>query len=249
MTILVAFGLFFGAAHEAEAQQVWTDQVYVNIGFGVESGSSDLNDTKTFTLYDEASTVNTTSAWTSGSLFDVSAGLRVWRGLSIGIGYHQEKTNTADVAIDGTAAHPLFFNRPRSFTGSVTGLKRKENATHFNLGWMVPIGSRVDVHVTAGPSFFRLQQDAIADVEPVERGVPFTEVGLLTTRATVKRSLVGFNAGVDAAYFVWQNDRVRLGLGGFLRFAGATTDVNLLANDVETKVGGGQFGFGVRIRF
>jgi len=48
---------------------------------------------------------------------------------------------------------------------------------------------------------------------------------------------------------VWQNDSVRLGAGGFVRFTGATTDVFMLTNDVETKLGGMQFGFGGRIRF
>jgi hypothetical protein len=61
--------------------------------------------------------------------------------------------------------------------------------------------------------------------------------------------LTGYNVGADLTYMLWQNDSVRLGAGGFVRYTGATTDVRLLANDVETKVGGIQFGFGARVRF
>lgn len=246
IAVLTVFGVLLGAL-DAVAQG-WADKAYVNIGFGVESGSSDLNDAKSFTLYDEAATVNTRSSWTSGSLFDMSAGVRVWRNLSVGGGYHLE-SNTSEVAVDGTAPHPLFFNRPRQFSSSANGLRRKENATHLNFGWMVPIGSLADVHFTVGPSWFRLQQDVVSDAEPVERGNPFTEVGVLTTVTTQKRSVVGYNVGLDVAYLLWQNDSVRLGVGGFVRITGATTDVRLLISDVETKVGGVQFGFGGRIRF
>ena len=105
------------------------------------------------------------------------------------------------------------------------------------------------MHFTVGPSWFRLQQDVVSDAEPVERGDPFTEVGVLTTVTTQKRSVVGYNVGLDVAYLLWQNDSVRLGVGGFVRITGATTDVRLLISDVETKVGGVQFGFGGRIRF
>ena len=247
IAVVMVAALLLVGVQEAAAQS-WTDQIYINVGFGVESGSSDLNDTKTFTLYDEITTVNSSSAWSSGNLLDVSAGLRVWRNLSIGAGYHQEN-NTSSVQLAGTAPHPIFFNRPRSFTSETSGLERKETATHLNLGWMIPIGTKVDVHLTAGPSFFRLQQGVVSDVLIAERGTPFTEVVVQPTAATEKRSVAGYNVGLDLAFMVWQNDAVRIGVGGFVRMTGATTDVRLLASDVETKVGGTQFGIGARLRF
>ena len=58
-----------------------------------------------------------------------------------------------------------------------------------------------------------------------------------------------FNAGADATYIVWTNDSIRLGVGGFLRFTQASTDVEMLTTSQPTDVGGMQFGFGGRIRF
>ena len=66
---------------------------------------------------------------------------------------------------------------------------------------------------------------------------------------TQKRSATGYNVGADATYIFWQNDSVRVGAGGFVRFTSAKTDVRLLVSDFDTTIGGVQFGFGGRIRF
>lgn len=247
---LMVLGLLLVGGSEAAAQGMGAatdDRVFMTIGFGVESGTSDTNDTKSYTLYDEAATTTVNTAWTSGSIFEGSLAVRVIRNFTVGVAYHQE-TNTTDAAISGSAPHPVFFNRPRSFTGEAGGLYRRENAAHLTFGWVVPVNDKLDVHVTAGPSFFRLQQDVVSDVTIAE-GAGFTTVVAQPLVVEQKRSVVGFNAGADATYILWQNDNVRLGAGGFVRFAGATTDVRLLVSDVETKVGGVQFGFGGRIRF
>ncbi len=247
--VLMVLGLTVAGAREAAAQGTPADRVYLNIGFGVESGSTDSADTKQYTLYDETATTTTTAPWTSGSFFGGGADFRVIKNLTVGVAYHQE-TNTSDTAITGNVPHPIFFNRPRNFTGSATGLYRRENATHVSIGWIVPIGTKFDLLVSGGPSFFRLEQDVVSDVRIIERGGAFTEVGLeQPTVVTQKRSANGYNVGADATYIFWQNDSVRLGGGGFIRYSAAKTNVRLLVSDLDTTVGGVQFGFGARIRF
>jgi hypothetical protein len=250
----MVLGLLVVGGREAAAQgqgigATSDDRVFMTIGFGVESGKSDTNDTKNYTLYDEAATTTANTSWTSGSIFEGGIAIRVIRNFTVGVAYHQE-TNTTDAEITGTAPHPIFFNRPRDFTASAGGLYRRENAAHLTFGWVVPINDKLDVLVSAGPSFFRLRQDVVSDVEvsdPINSNfaTPVTAVRL----AEQKRSVVGYNAGADVTYILWQNDNVRLGAGGFVRYTGATTDVRLLVSDVETKVGGIQFGFGGRVRF
>ena len=73
MTFVVA-GLILAAARDASAQKPWEDRVYMNIGFGVESGDSTLTDARPLTIYEETGSVSTTSTFTSGSLFDVGVG-------------------------------------------------------------------------------------------------------------------------------------------------------------------------------
>ena len=248
LVAVMVLGLLVGGSREAAAQGSPDDRVFLSIGFGVESGSSDANDLKQYTLYDEPATTEVKTPWSSGSFFEGGMAIRVYRKLTVGASYHQE-TNTSEAAITGTAPHPVFFNRPRTFRSEAGGLYRRENATHLSFGWIVPINPKLDVLVSGGPSFFRLRQDVVSDVVITERGGGFTEVLATPTTVTQRRSEVGYNVGADVTYILWQNDRMRLGGGAFVRYTGATTDVRLLVSDVETKVGGIQFGFGGRIRF
>ncbi len=248
LVAVMVLGLLVGGSREAAAQGTPDDRVFLSVGFGVESGSSDANDVKQYTLYDEPATTEVKTPWSSGSFFESGVAIRVYRSMTVGLSYHQE-TNTAETAITGTAPHPVFFNRPRTFSSEAGGLYRRENATHLSFGWIVPINPKLDVLVSGGPSFFRLRQDVVSDVVITESGGGFTTVVATPTVVTQRRSEAGFHVGADVTYILWQNDRMRLGGGAFVRYAGATTDVRLLVSDVETKVGGVQFGFGGRIRF
>lgn len=249
LTFLVT-GLIAGASRDAAAQtRAWDDRVYLNVGFGVESGTSALVDTKTFLIYDETGTVASSADYTSGSLFDVGIGFRVWRNMSVGVAYHQEQ-NTADINITGSAPHPVFFNRPRSFTATAGGDQfRKEKATHLQIGWMLPFGDKLDVLVFGGPSWFRLEQPAVGEVRIADQTSPFLTVTVSPTVEIRKKSPIGFNVGADMTYIVWSNDSMRIGAGGFIRYALAKTNVLLLATEQETEVGGLQVGFGGRLRF
>ena len=238
-----------GSAHEASAQGApWSDRGYINVGWGVESGSSTMTDTRTQTIYEEAATITSSSTFTSGSLFDVGVGVRIWKNLTVGAGYHQEQNDT-DGTLTGSIPSPVFFNRPRTLNDTVAGLNRKESAVHATIGWVVPFGPKIDVMFYGGPSFFRLEQDAVSDVKISEQGGSFTAVLATPTRISRKKSQTGYHAGFDATYIVWQNDSIRLGAGGFVRFTQASTDVEMLTSAQPTDVGGVQFGFGARIRF
>jgi hypothetical protein len=249
VAFLIVCGVVAGTAKPASAQTAtWADRGYINVGWGVESGSSTMTDTRTSSIYEETATITTASTFTSGSLFDVGVGIRTWKNLTVGAGYHQEQNDT-DGAITGSIPSPVFFNRPRTLSDTVTGLNRKESAVHVQLGWVVPFGSKFDLMIFGGPSFFRLEQDVVNDVTIAEEGGAFTKVVSHPTLITRRKSQTGYNAGFDATYIVWQNDSIRIGAGGFVRFTQASMDVEMLTSSQPTDVGGVQFGFGARIRF
>ena len=252
---LLACALTFGFSQGAAAQNTgWGDRAYINIGFGVEDGKTDFADSKPFAIYDETATINSTSSFTSGGLLDVGVGVRIWRNLSVGAAYHQE-ANTSSTTLSGTVPHPIFFNSSRNVSLKVDGEERTESAQHMVLGWTMPFGSKLDVTLFAGPSWFRLQQDVAAlqtdaaGTPRLSEAAPFTKVILNATKETRKKSVMGYNAGFDVAYMAWQNDSVRLGVGGFLRYTSATAKILMLTKELETTVGGIQFGFGGRVRF
>lgn len=243
---ILIFGALIGHSREAAAQ--WTDRGYINVSTGLESHSTDLNDTRTYVLYDEPATTNTATKVSSGNIIDFGGGVRVFRNFSVGGGYRMEN-NKQDVAITGTVPNPIFFNRPRQLNTTVPQLQRKESAGHLMFGWMIPLGAKMDVLAFGGPSWFRIEQEVVSDVVIAERGLPFTEVVVQPTIVNRKQSVVGYNAGIDATYIIWQNDRVRLGAGGFVRYSAAKASVLLMTHDVPADAGGLQYGLGVRFRF
>lgn len=246
VALFLVCGVCAGTARQASAQTApWSDRGYINVGWGVESGSSAMTDTRTQSIYDETATINSAATFTSGSLFDVGVGLRVWRNLTVGAGYHQEQNDT-DGQLTGSIPSPFFFNRPRTLNETVAGLNRKEQATHVMIGWVMPFGAKFDVLVSGGPSFFRVEQDSVSDVSIGESGSTFTTRPTITT---YKKSQTGYNVGADATYIVWQNDSVRVGAGGFVRFSKADVDMPMLSTEQPTEAGGVQFGFGARLRF
>ena len=245
---MLVCGAFAGTVHEASAQTApWSDRGYVNVGWGVESGSSAMTDSRTGTIYEEAATISSSSTFSSGSLFDVGVGVRVFRNLTVGVGYHQEQNDT-EGTVSGQIPSPVFFNRPRALTGSEP-LNRKEMATHINIGWVMPFSEKIDVLVYGGPSFFRLTQEVISDVLPNETGATSTTINATIETSERKKSVTGFNLGADATYIAWQNDNVRIGVGGFIRYTAADTTVLMLTTEQPTEVGGMQFGLGARLRF
>jgi hypothetical protein len=250
VVFLLVCGVFAGTASPASAQMnaAWSDRGYINVGWGVESGSSAMSDTRTTIIYEETATVNSASNFTSGSLFDVGVGVRVWRNLTVGAAYHQEQNDT-EGELTGSIPSPVIFNRPRTLSQAVTGLERKEKATHLTVGYVLPFNNKFDVMVFGGPSFFRMEQDVVSDVRIGEQGGDFAAVVANATVTTRKQSKTGYNVGADATYIVWENDSVRVGAGGFVRFSKASMDIEMLNSSQPTEAGGMQFGFGARLRF
>jgi hypothetical protein len=248
VVFLIACGVLAGTANQASAQgATWADRGYINVGWGVESGSSTMADTKTASVYEETATFNTSSTFTSGSLFDVGAGIRLFKNLTVGVAYHQEQNDT-EAEITGSVPSPLFFNRPRTLSATEP-LDRKEAATHVTLGWVVAINDKFDIHITGGPSFFRLTQEVISTVSQSETTATATTVGADFDKIEAKKSVTGYNVGADVTYIFWSNDSIRLGAGGFFRYTNAETELQMLSTSQPTKLGGTQFGLGARLRF
>jgi outer membrane protein with beta-barrel domain len=236
-------------ARTAAAQGVreWTERGYANVNFGFETGSSDLNESGTFTLYDENGTISVAQAIESGALFDFSVGARVWHNVSAGIAFHTS-TNHNDAAVTASVPDPVVFDRPRAVSMTAADLKRNERAVHIQLGYMLPLSDQFSVHLLGGPSFFHLNQEVVEALDVTESG------GFRATPAIAERSdsAVGINIGADVAYLFYTQNTVKVGAGMFLRWAGSSANVVVLRGataEQDSDVGGFQIGFGGRVRF
>ncbi|MCC7126990.1 MAG: outer membrane beta-barrel protein [Acidobacteria bacterium] len=238
-----------GTSVPAAAQsRAWEDRVFAGVSFGLESGSTDITDARTRTIYAEPASITTTSSFDSDSILDFQVGARVYGNVGVSLAYHAE-SSTAAAQVSGSIPHPLFFDRPRSFSNEIDGVDRDEHATHLQIGYMVPLNDKIDMYVYGGPSFFRVKQELVSDVAVAEQGAPFNTVVVQPTFQEFKKNATGYNVGVDLAYMFMTTDTLRLGVGGFARLTKATAELTVDGATVETDLGGFQVGIGARIRF
>lgn len=250
LVTLMVCGLLVGTAGQASAQvgPEWTDRAYFTLNWAGQSGSTDLNGTSSFPLYDEEARLETSGTAGAGQMIDLSAGARVWRNVSVGLAFNRV-ASTSDVTLRGSIPHPLIFGRPRDFTQTVPGLERAERAVHLQFGYMWPVNEKLDVHVYAGPSFFRVTQNAVTSVTIDEQPFPHDAVNVQPVASRRSDSPVGGHFGTDVSYKLYTWNRIKIGAGGFLRYAGASSNVRVLDTDVDSDVGGFQGGIGIRLRY
>jgi hypothetical protein len=228
------------AAPSAQAQMMWTDQAFVNVSGGMQTGSRTLATASSFPLYEETATVTTSQDVEGGGFFDVSGGYKVHRNLAVGLGYSRTGS-TADAAIAASIPSPAVHDQFRSVTASSTDLKHNESALHFTATWMMPVTDKIDVGVFAGPTIFMVEQDVPASLTVTEPGPAINAVSISTT----DKSSAGFHLGVDVAYMITP----RFGVGGLARYTRGSIEIEGAADDEKLAVGGFQIGAGLRVRF
>jgi hypothetical protein len=241
--VLVGIGL------PASAQSTpWEDRVFVNLSFGVDTGSTDISQNRSFVVYNETGTLQADVEYGSFPIFDLAVGARVFRNVGVAIGFHTGSTK-GDGQLVASVPHPQFFDRHRMVTAPFDDADRDERATHLQIGWMMPVNDRFDLFIYGGPSFFQVTQEVVTDLSFTEQGPPYTNITILPNIQRQKENATGYNFGVDGTYFILTSDSWRLGIGGLLRFTGATADFSSGDATVETDLGGVQFAVGARIRF
>ena len=108
----------------------------------------------------------------------------------------------------GQIPHPLQFNRPRTLTGTATGLSRTEVGVHVDAAYIAKSRGRVSAVVSAGVSISTLADGR--DRRQLLETYPFDSVSFTSaTTVSASTAAVGFNGGVDVT---WKLSR-RAGIG------------------------------------
>lgn len=231
------FALGLSVAPASAQTMQWTDKGYVSINGGVQAGSDTLDTSSSFALYDETATISSTQKIKGGGFFDIGAAYRVWgNNLLAGVSFTRT-SSTADVALTASIPDPIFFDRPRNVSSTVSGAKHTETAVHINAIWMMPVANKIDVGIFAGPTIFSIKQQTVGTLTVTEPG-PTVSAPL----GEVKKTSGGFNAGVDVQYMITK----RWGVGGLARFTWGSASIE---GAEKLKLGGFQIGGGGRVRF
>jgi hypothetical protein len=257
---LLALGALFamGSARPVSAQNLnWTadaPRYFFNVSLGGQAKEQTFTDSSTFTIYNESGAVASAHSIGGGTLFDIGAGARVWKSVSVGLAYSTLK-NVNDASVVVRVPHPLVFGQSRTATATAAGLDHSENVDQLQIMWTIPLMNKFDVTVMAGPSFFTVRQTIATVQAPQDIGdvAPFSSVTINSVTLTdVKDSPVGVNVGIDGTYMIRRIKGVGIGVGGFLRYAGASLDLATPAGvtrDTDLKTGGPQGGIGLRLRY
>ena len=243
---LLTCGALIFAALPASAQGPAPFEMgYAHLNFGVQPNSHNIDANTGFPIYDETASIQTTGKTGGGFLLDVGGGVRVWRQLYAGLTF-TSTNNTNDAAVTASVPHPGVFDQFRTVTGTATNLKHSENAVHLQALWRIPVTTKFDVSIGGGPTFFVVRQDLVSGITISEIGDPTT--GVLLNDITTERgkdSPVGYNLQADGTYLLTE----RFGVGGFLRFTGATATFAIAGESIDLDAGGFQIGIGGRVRF
>jgi hypothetical protein len=256
---LLALGVLFlaGATPAVHAQTMPAGEpsrYQFNVSLGGQWNEQTFTDSSTFTIYGEQGAVATAHAIGGGTLFDVSAAARVWKNVAIGLAY-STVSNKNDATSVVRVPHPVIFGQTRTATASISDLEHSENAVHLQFMWLIPLTNKIEIAVMAGPSFFTVRQSVATVRAPQDLTdvAPFTTVTINTMSVTdVKDSPVGVNVGIDGTYMIRTIAGVGVGVGGFLRYSGASLDLETepgVTRDTELKAGGPQGALGLRLRF
>jgi hypothetical protein len=245
LTILCV--LMLSGAATAHAQMLtWDDRGLVAVNVGLQLQSRTFTETSTPVIYGENASITVPHNVSGGVMLDIAGGYRVWRNLGILVGYSQAG-DTESPTLAAQIPSPITFGAQRSAAASTGELKHHESAIHLHALWMIPVSDKLELAAIVGPSFWRIKQDFVGDVQITEGPPPFGTVTISgVTVNEQSEGAVGFTAGLDATYLLTP----RYGVGGFFRFAGASADLPTAGGGTVTvNAGGVQVGAGLRVRF
>ncbi len=251
-TKLVFVGVVLLVTFTAQAEaQDWNGRGFFHVSIGGQAQDQTFTDSATFAIYGDRAASAAGHSIGGGTLIDIAAGARVWRSLAVGLAFSANSNNN-DAVVTVRVPHPIVFGQPREASTTVTDLEHSENAVHLQFTWMMPLNDKMQLAFMAGPSFFTVRQDVAAPITSaaqISDAAPFTTVAINTVSvAEIKDSPVGVNVGVDGTYLVTP----MIGVGAFIRYAGASIDLETPAGvtrDEEPKAGGVQAAIGLRLRF
>lgn len=239
---IVACGLILSGVMVTDAagqMLASTDRAFASVNFGGQTKARTYSISESSPLYDETATVESTVGIGSAGIWDISAGVRVWSNLALGVGYSRYR-DTSDAVVTASVPDPLFFDAPHESSTQINGLVHQEGQLHFSAYWLVPVTEKFDIALSAGPTLFSVKQDLPTGITVA----PGTADVASVTRSTVDESSIGMHVAADFRYLVTSN----LGAGAFLRYTSGSVK-SALVEGGTLDVGGFQYGAGLRFRF
>ena len=221
----------------------WDGRVRVSVAGGIQSGSNTLAQSFSVQQNLEPAPITVSIDAKRATLFDGGIVVRVAGQFGVGVSASYA-THDANANITALVPHPLFFNQPRTVTGT-TPVSRTEVAAHIDGVYIVPAGA-VDLLLSGGPSVFSIDQTLVTDIAYTDAYPYDTATFTSATSAPAKKTAIGYHVGAD---ITWKASS-HVGIGVMVRYARATVTLSPASgNTVQDNAGGGQAAAGLRFGF
>jgi hypothetical protein len=224
------------ASVHAQSPTPSAEKFFLNVNVGGELATRTIGALAQKSVYQETAFLTSNQPIGRGAVVDFDGGYRLHEDFFVGLlvsVFSESSTATTSASIPD----PVFFNRPKTVTGSTSGLKRSEVAIAPHITWTRPLTDNFDIAFSGGAAFIRLSQDIVGNFD-----VPAGTQSVTILQTTQKANGAGPYAQVDLIY----NFKPMIGIGGYVRYAGAKVDLPSVS---KANVGGMQAGGGVRLHF
>jgi hypothetical protein len=224
------------------AQGTPENRVAVSVTAGIQATSATFSQTVTFEQYSEPGSL--TSNYTVGRrpVIDGGVTVRVWHMLAVGVSV-SSLNDSGSAQVNAKVPHPFVFQRLRDVNGTAPA-DHKELATNVYAAYWLRLNPRLELIVSGGPSFFRVDQDFVSDVAFSEADPFDTATYQGATVVRRRKRVAGGNVGAEAAWRL----TAHLGLAAAARYSRATADFPGTSAE-GVVVGGLHVGGGIRVVF
>ncbi len=228
-----------------EPKNVPVQRLHVELDGIYHAATQTLSDRATPTVHAEAAQLTADYDVPAGAGFSGGATFRLWRNLGVGATVSMFSTSFP-ANVTGSIPYPFAFNRPRTFEGSVSDLERKEVAIGIHLRGLFQVSPKFTISAFAGPARLTVTQDVVTAIQYAEAYPYETATFSAAAIGTDKVNKWGVSAGADVAYYFMRN----VGIGVGAKFNGGEAElVSLGSAPLTSKLGGAEFGGGLRLRF
>lgn len=234
------------SSRRSRAPRAPRDYKRLRLDAGGAFGASgiDFTEDRTIRQFAEDGRIRTDYATDPGPGFEGGLLFRVTRNLGVSFGASRVQHDGA-ASFQASIPHPLYFDRDREVSGSLSGVGQSETALHFDVVYTATKG-RLDLHLFAGPTRMTVEADLLQDVQFTQTYPYDTLTVTGTPSQKVSGSAFGFNVGGGVDYRLGKS----FGLGAQLRFSRAKTElVGAPGSTVSIDAGGLQVGLGARVFF
>lgn len=245
--------LAMAAPAAAQERRAWPERAFVTIDVPFQPLNNDFSESVSLPdafVKTEKDAFTAAYRSTKGALLDIGGGVRL--AGSFGLGVTGSWFQRAAAATFGLSVpNPAAVNKPRTLSGAVADLKRREIGLHVQALYAVPLGRRARVMLSGGPSAFGVRQAVVQSVE-FDEAAGFSSIALnQVLTASVTRTVVGWNAGAEVTWLLARH----FGVGSVTRYSRASLTIDpgsatpTLKRSIDARAGGLQMGGGVRVLF